>query len=292
MALVRRKVHIFDIVNYVFFAVLCVLMIYPFWHTAIGSLMTFAEYTNTRFLLLPSQPTIVAYKQIFEEGDIYRPFLNTIAMTILHTITAIFATSYVAYGLSKKFPGQRFMMALFIITMYFNAGLIPTYILFKQFHLLNTYMVYIIPSLVGVWNLIIFRSAFMAFDQNLLEAAKIDGYSEFYIFIKIVLPLSKATIAALSLFAAVAMWNNLFTSLFFVPNPDKKLLQEYLYRLVNQSTINATSTVQSVEYAGDFVPKETIKLANTVVSIVPIILVYPFIQRHFTKGVMIGAVKG
>ena len=292
MSLVRRKLSVFDIINYTFFTVLCIVMIYPFWHTLIGSFMTFGEYTNTRFLLIPRAPTVVAYKQIIEEGDIYRPFVNTVLMTILHTITAIFATSYVAYGLSKKFPGQRFFMTLFIITMYFNAGLIPTYILFKQLNLLNTYMVYIIPSLVGVWNLIIFRSSFIAFDTNLLEAAKIDGYSEFRIFIQIVLPLSKATLAALSLFAAVAMWNNLFTSLFFVTNPDRKLLQEYLYRLVTQSTLNATSTVQSVEYAGDFVPKETIKLANTVVTIVPIILVYPFVQRHFTKGVMIGAVKG
>ncbi len=292
MSLSGRKIHLFDIVNYCFFTVLCVVAIYPFWHTAVGSFMTFGEYTNTRFLLFPREPSILAYKQIFEEGDIYRPFLNTVAMTVLHTVTAIFATSYVAYGLSKKFPGQRVMMALFVVTMYFNAGLIPTYILFKQLHILNTYMVYIIPSLVGVWNLIIFRSIFVSFDQNLIEAAKIDGYSEFRIFISIVLPLSKATLAALSLFAAVAMWNNLFTSLFFVPDPKKKLLQEYLYRLINESTISASSTVQSVEYAGDFIPKETIKLANTVVSIVPIILLYPFLQRHFTKGVMIGAVKG
>jgi putative aldouronate transport system permease protein len=292
MPLATKRLYLFDIVNYIFFTILCIVMIYPFWHTMIGSFMTFGEYTNTRFLLIPRKPTLIAYKQIFEEGDIYRPLVNTVLMTAIHTVTAIFSTSYVAYGLSKKVPGQRVMMFLFIVTMYFNAGLIPTYILFKQLHVLNTYMVYIVPSLIGVWNLIIFRSVFISFDQNLIEAAKIDGYSEFYIFLKIVLPLSKATLAALALFAAVGMWNNLFTSLFFVPDPKKKLLQEYLYRLVNESTINASSTVQSVEYAGDFVPKETIKLANTVVSILPIILVYPFLQRHFTKGVMIGAVKG
>lgn len=292
MGAVRNRVQLFDILNYCFFLVLCVVMLYPFWHTLVGSLMSFAEYTNTRFMLFPKVPTLQAYKQIAEQGLIYRPFVNTVVVTVVHVVTAIFVTAYVAYGMSKKYPGHRLVMALVIITMYFNAGLIPTYILFKQLGLLNSYAVYIVPSLIGVWDLIIFRTTFMEFDQNLLEAAKIDGCSEYRIFLTIVLPLSKATLAALSLFAAVGMWNNLFTSLFFVTESKKKLLQEYLYRLVNQSTLNSTSTVESVEYAGGYVPKETIRLANTMVSVIPIILVYPFLQKHFAKGVMIGAVKG
>lgn len=291
MATVRR-LQVFDLFNYLFLVLLCGVMLYPFWHTLVASLMSFAEYTNTRFLFFPKKPTFQAYKQIAETGLIIRPFINTVAMTLVHTVTSVYCTAYVAYGMSKKYPGHRLVMALVVVTMYFSAGLIPTYILFRQLGLVNTYAVYIVPSLIGVWTLIIFRSQFMEFDINLIEAAKIDGYSEYRIFLQIVLPLSKATIAALSLFAAVGMWNNLFTSLFFVSDAKKKLLQEYLYRLVNQSTLNSTSTVESVEYAGGSVPKETIRLANTMVSVLPIILVYPFVQKHFTKGVMIGAVKG
>jgi putative aldouronate transport system permease protein len=287
-----RRLQVFDLFNYLFLVLLCVVMLYPFWHTLVASLMSFAEYTNTRFLLFPKRPTLQAYKQIMETGLIFRPFLNTVAMTVVHTVTSVFCTAYVAYGMSKKYPGHKLVMGLVIVTMYFSAGLIPTYILFRQLGLVNSYLVYIVPSLISVWNLIIFRAVFIDFDQNLIEAAKIDGYSEYRIFLKIVMPLSMATIAALSLFTAVGMWNNLFTSLFFVSDAKKKLLQEYLYRLVNQSTLNSTNTVESVEYAGGSVPKETIRLANTMVSVLPIILVYPFVQKHFTKGVMIGAVKG
>lgn len=286
----RKPFPFFDLFNYAFFLVLGVLMLYPFWHTFVGSIMTFAEFTTTSFMVFPRNPTAQAYRQIIESGAIFRPFANTVVVTVVHTVTSVLFTAFVAYGAAKRYPGHRIIMAIFVLSLYFDAGLIPNYILFKELSLLNTYGIYIIPSLLNVWNLIIFRTTFLAFDQNLVEAAKIDGYSEYRIFAQIVMPLSMATIAALSVFSAVGMWNNLFTSLFFVIDPSKKLLQEYLYRIVTESSLDGNSAA-GMDVTG-FVPTETMKLANTMITVVPIILVYPFLQKYFTKGVMLGAVKG
>jgi putative aldouronate transport system permease protein len=289
----KKRIDVFDIINYTGFVFLCFLMIYPFWHCLAGSFMSFAEFTNTAFVLFPNRPTLSAYMAVFVSGQIFTPFLNTVVTTVINTVLSIFFTSYVAYGLSKKFPGQKLFMTLFIITMYVDAGLIPTYILFKQIHLINNYSVYIVPSLLSIWNLIIFRTSFMSFEPGLIEAAKIDGYSEFTIFLKIVLPLNMATIAALSLFTAVGSWNNLFTSLFFVTSNEKKLLQEYLYRILNETAkISGSSANAAVIFNNVPIPKETVKLANTIVTIIPIVMVYPFLQKYFVKGVMIGAIKG
>ena len=284
--MVHKRVDGFSIVNYTFFGILCVLMVYPFWHTMMGSLMSYSEYVKKAALLFPAKPTLKAYTEIFSKGTIYRPLLNTVGVTVIGTAMSLIATSFTAYGLSKAIPGVKVMMTIIVISMFLQTGLIPRYIMFRSLGLLNSYAVYIIPALIGPFYLIIFRTWFRDFQQSLLDSARIDGLSELGIYFRIVMPLSKPVLAAIGLFLAVNYWNTLFPSLFFVPDVKKKLLQEYLYRIIRDIELEDAQLVM------DYIPTEITKLANVMITVLPIIVVYPFLQKHFVKGIMLGAIKG
>jgi putative aldouronate transport system permease protein len=282
----RKKLDLFTVVNHTFFVVLCIVMAYPFWHTLVGSLMTYGDYMSTGVLLYPAEPTLAAYQEVFSKGTIFRPLFNTIVITAVGTVLSLLATSWTAYGLSKRMRGVKLMMTLLVISMFLETGLIPSYIMFRGLGLLNSYGVYIIPQLVVVFFMIIFRSWFRDFQQSILDSARIDGLSEYGIFFRIVMPLSKPVLAAIGLFLAVKYWNTLFPSLFFITDADKKLLQEYLYRIIRDMEL------QDAQLTADYIPTEIAKLANVMLTVVPILLVYPFLQKYFVKGIMLGAIKG
>jgi putative aldouronate transport system permease protein len=284
MVVDKKKIQLFDIMNYIFIALVSFSMLYPFWHCLVGSLVDYSEYVSKTFIFFPKNPTLEVYRTIIEEGRIFRPFINTAVITVVETVVVLFTCSYTAYGLSKRFYGRKAFMIIILISMFVRTGLIPVYILFRQLGLLNNYAVYIVPNLIVPYYLILMRTSFKSIGDEIFESAKMDGCTEFGMFFRFALPLSKAMLAAIGLFIAVGSWNSLFPSLFFITDPKKKVLQEYLYRMLQNIEIDAPGlNIES--------PLETVKLGNIIITIIPIIMVYPFLQKHFVKGVMLGSLK-
>jgi putative aldouronate transport system permease protein len=282
-----KKLSPFTIANHLLFIVLSAVMLYPFWYTLIGSLLGYSEYFAKVLFIWPNKPTLEAYRVILNAGLIYGPFRTTVAITVVGTMYSLLVTSFVAYGLSKKFPGSHLIMSIIVFTMFFSGGLIPTYILYRKIGLINNILVYILPMSINTFNLIVLRTYFRGFPAELEEAALMDGLNDFKIFFRIVLPLSKPILATITLFYAVSHWNTFFTSLFYVTSSNMRTLQDFLYRI-----IRASESEDLGMYTSKLVSIQSVKMAAIMLVITPIILVYPFLQKYFVKGVMLGAVKG
>ena len=285
--MVHRRLSLFTIINGTLFVLLATAMLYPFWHTLMGSLMGHKEYMDKTLFLYPSRPSLAAYKLVLQVGLIQAPMRNTILITAVGSIYSLFVTAYSAYGLSKRIPGATLTMYLIVFTMFFHGGLIPSYIIYRKLGLINNVLVYILPMTINSFNLIVMRTYFQGFAKEIEEAAVIDGCGQFGLFFRIVLPLSKPILATIGLFFAVSYWNTFFASLFFINDTEKRTLQDYLYRI-----IRATDPEDLGMYNSEKVFIEAVKLANIILVVAPIILLYPFLQKYFVKGIMIGAVKG
>lgn len=277
------------------FVVLSIIMLYPFWHCIVGSFMTYGEYIGKTVLLFPSNPTLEAYQFVLSQGKIFQPLRTTAFITVLGTVINLTMTSWMAYGMSKKYPGNQVVTWIVIITMFIGAGLIPEYMLYRKLKLLNTIWVYIIPSMVNTFYLIILRTNFANFAHDLEEAAEIDGAGVFGTFFRIVLPLSTPVLATIALFTAVDYWNTYQQSVYFVSDSAKKTLQDYLSMMLSNTSNNAAGS--GIGMAGSTMGRsavysENIRMANTIVAVLPILVVYPFLQKYFTSGMMIGALKG
>lgn len=279
-----NAVSTFDVVLVLIFLVLIVVMVYPFWHCIIGSLISQQEYMSKSILLWPNKIVLDAYKYVFEQGKIFGPLATTAIITVIGTICNVFFVSWMAYGMSKKYPGSSLVAMLVILTMFVSAGLIPNYLLYRQLGLLNRIAVYILPSLINTFYLIVLRTNFAGFPTELEDAAHIDGAGEFKIFFQFVLPLNLPILATITLFTAVDYWNTYEASVFFVTNSNIKTLQNYLQMIMGSTSDTIISNPS--------IFTENIRLANTVIAILPIMLVYPFLQKYFTSGMMIGAIKG
>ncbi|MCS7461298.1 carbohydrate ABC transporter permease [Paenibacillus doosanensis] len=285
-----RKHPIGDTLNAAIMILLCVIMLYPFWQTVVASFMSDSEYLTSRFKVMVTAPTLASYKQIFADGTIFIHLRVTFLITVIGTAVALFMTAYSAYGLSKPFKGSKAVMFLIVMTMFMHAGLIPDYMNYKELGLINHFAVYIIPYMINTFYLIIMRSTFMEFPKELEEAARIDGCNDFRIFFTIVLPLSKPILAAIGLFFMVGFWNTYMQSVFFITDNELKTVQEYL-----QKMINSTQDLESVmlaESGEEGFSTETVRLANIVMVLLPIISVYPFLQKYFVSGIMMGSLKG
>lgn len=286
----KQRTDAFTVLNALLLVGISLITLYPFWHSLVGSLTPYVDYVRSRGLLLwPRNPTFAAYVSVFEQGGILAPLYTSTIATVFGTLASLSFTALTAYALSKEFFGARIVIYFVVMTMFVNAGLIPNYILYRGIGILNTRWVYILPSLVNTFYLIVMRTHFRSFSKELEESARMDGCSELRIFLQIVLPLSKATLATIGLFYAVNNWNILFQSLFFVRDQDKKTLQDYLYqiiRLENAESADSDATADTLIFS------ETIKLANVMLTALPILMLYPFLQRYFVRGVMVGAIKG
>lgn len=289
-----RRIKPFDIFNYAFFFLLAFLAIYPLWYCVVGSFITHAEYLHSSVLIWPRQWTFEAYQFVFDQGQILSPMRVSATITIVGTVVNLAMSTTMAYGMSKRYPGSTGVAVFVIATMILSAGLIPNYILYRYLGILNTMAVYILPSMINTFYLIILRTNFQSFSVEIEEAAIIDGCTQWGVFLRIVLPLSKAILATIALFVAVDYWNTYSTSVYYVMDPSKKTLQHYLYQILGDKANNASSGgAMLMEATGSgAVFSENIKLANTVIAIVPILIVYPFLQRYFTNGIMVGALKG
>ena len=280
------------IVNYTLLFLVAFTMLYPFWEILVKSFMTDEDIISTTIALWPKNWQLEGYKVIFTDVtyNMGRAFLNSVFVTVADTVYQLAITTMAAYALAREtLPGKKFFFFYFIVTMYFGGGLIPYYIVIRSLNLLNKIWVLIIPSFISVFNVLVMKAFFLGLPSELEEAAKIDGAGDFRILCLIVLPLSKAILATIALFIAVGVWNNWFNTMLFIQDPDIRPLAYTLQVIIEKSRGYNTDTGAGI---GSTIIGESVQYAAIIVTVVPIILIYPFLQKHFTKGVLIGSVKG
>lgn len=289
---VRKKSDIFaDVLIYAFIGILSLICLIPFVHVLAVSISGNGAVMSNEVFLIPKDLNLEAYKTVFGDSAMMHSLWYSVFITVAFTALGMFLTICGAFALSRKrLKGRRVIGVLFLITMYFSAGTIPDYILMSSLHLINTRAVLILPLAFSAYNLIILRTFMQnSVPQSLEEAAEIDGCNDFTVLIKIVLPLSVPVLATLALFYAVGRWNTFQDALYFITKNPLKPLQLKLYELVNASGAQANV---SQEVAGESMQtQEVLKSACIMFATIPIVIVYPFIQKYFVKGVMIGAVK-
>jgi len=284
--------RIFKTVNTILLLLLCAFMLYPIMFVVGRSFMGDAERALAPLRLFPKKPDFSGYNFIFFSGsNILHGYFITIMRTLIGTSLNVALTAMMAYPLSKKYlPKRKFFTGVVVFTMWFYGGMIPHFLLIKSLGLMNNFWVYILPSAINAFNLIILRNFFMQIPESLEECAKLDGANDLYIFLKIYLPLSKASLATITLFYAVTHWNSWFDSLLYVNSKDLWTLQYMLQQLIQSASINDISNASTIT---ERLPAaETVRMATIVVATVPILCIYPFLQKYFVKGVLVGSVKG
>jgi putative aldouronate transport system permease protein len=284
--------RIFDIINIIILGLFALVTIIPFLYVIAGSFATQKELLEKGFLLFPTEFSLTAYEFIFSTSTLVRSLLVTIFITLVGTLINITLTCLMAYPLARRDMDYRKPIQLMVIfTMLFSGGMIPTFIVVKELHMIDTYWSLLLPGAISAFNLIIIRSFFQQLPEGLEESAKIDGANDVGILFKIVLPLSLPAIATFSLFYAVGHWNTFFSAVLYINDSTKWPIQVLLRQIVILSQGGGLGDTTAFE--SDFVPPEqSVKMAVIVVSTLPILLVYPFLQKHFAKGVLLGSVKG
>lgn len=279
---------------YTFLILALIIVIYPMLYVVSASFSSPMRVSNGDVYLLPKEFTMMAYEAVFEDHRILTGYRNSLIYTVLGVTVSISLTMLGAFVLSRKnLPGRNFFMGMFVFTMYFSGGLIPTYLVIKSLKMTNSIWVMIIPFAISTYNLIIARTFIQnTIPDSLTEAATIDGCSNLRIFTSIVLPLSKAIIAVLVIYYGVAQWNGYFTALIYLSGEEKQPLQIILRDILiknDMSQMAGSAESTSSEY---IMLIEVLKYAVAIVASIPMLVLYPFVQKYFMKGVMIGAIKG
>lgn len=284
----------FDIFNVVFMIALMIVMFYPMWHVLCASFSDAKLFSaHTGILLKPTGFSLTAYKLMLNNPMILRGYANTIFVLVFGLVLNMVMTSIAAFVLSRKNVFWRKPLTIFVVfTMYFSGGMIPSYLNIVDLGLLDSLWAIIIPGAISTYNMIIMRTAFASVPDSLEESAKLDGASELRIMWQIIIPLSKATMAVICLYYAVTHWNSWFNAMLYINDRNKFPLQLILREILIQNDTSSMVTAMDVGAGDSSFVSETVKYAVIIVSVVPILCVYPFIQKYFTKGVMIGAVKG
>ncbi|MBC8580447.1 carbohydrate ABC transporter permease [Zhenhengia yiwuensis] len=275
---------------------LCLLIIIPCINVLALSFNDGADAAKGGIYFWPRVFTLDNYKEVFADGKIMKSYGITIARTFIGTSLSLIVTTLAAFALKEeKLPGRKIITMLITFTMLFGGGMIPTYIQYKNLHLLNSFWVYVIPGMVGVTNLLMVRTFFESIPDSLEESAKLDGCGYFKIYTQIVLPLSKPVLAVVGLYTAVGHWNDWFAGAFYMNSsklwPVQTVLQQMLSRAMASSQEVKTAS-QAIAQANSAVTSDSLKMAAVVITTVPILCIYPFAQKYFAKGAMIGAVKG
>ena len=284
-----KRIEGFDIMVYIVIALVCAIMIYPFLNVIAVSLTSYSEYLKNPMMIFPAKLDLAAFKYVLTNNQVHISYINTIIVTVAGTVIGIALLILTAYPLSKShLKGRSFFMNLVVFTMMFNGGLVPNYLLIKSLKLNNTLWALILPGLINVHNMLIIKNYYESLPESIEESAKIDGASNITILFKFVMPLSLPVFATIALFIAVALWNDYFGPLLYINSPNLKTLQLYLRDIV---TNVADETAKSVDDAMNL-PTEGVRSATIIASTVPILCVYPFLQKHFVKGILIGSVKG
>ena len=288
----RRSVGdiIANVVIYILLTLIAVIMVIPFIYVIAASFATEAEIQTRPIFFIPDSPTLDAYARIFDMNDmgtrVFHSLLISVCVTAIGTFINLFFTTTMAYGLSRSnLIGKKPLLKMVLFTMVFGGGMIPLFLVVKGLGMYDTYSALILPGAISAYNMIIVRNFFMELPRELEEAASIDGCSDIGIFIKIALPLSLPCLATFGLFYAVGHWNNYFGALLYLEDSTK-----FPFQLVLRNIVMQTAETQTDPNA--LIPEDTLKMAVIVIGTVPILIVYPFLQKHFAAGVMVGAVKG
>ncbi|WP_234993030.1 MULTISPECIES: carbohydrate ABC transporter permease [unclassified Paenibacillus] len=291
--------RIFDTLNVLVLSLLVVFTLYPFINTLAVSLNDANDSIKGGIYLLPRDLSLDNYKYVFKEATIFHATLISILRTVIGTIVTVFCSAMVAYTISRpEFVLRKFVTIMFILTMYLNGGLIPNYLLMRDLDLIGTFWVYIVPGIIGVFNMIVIRSFIEGLPDGIIESARIDGAGEFRTFIQIVVPLALPALATVALFTGVYQWNSWFDV--FLYNSEKVNLSTLQYELMkmlansnsNSSMTSASAFANSANSSSNFVTPSSIRATMTIVASLPMIIVYPFLQKYFVKGMTVGGVKG
>ncbi len=284
-----------DIILVVICAIILFIVAYPLYYVLIASVSDPYDVYAGKTFLLPSQFTLDGYKSVFADPNILTGLINSFKYTIIGTVFSVAMLYLTAYPLSVKgLPGRKFLSIFFIITMYFGGGMVPTYLVVKQTGLINNMWALFLPGGVAVGNMIILRNFFEnSIPKEMIEAADIDGASKWTTFIKIVVPLSRSIMAVMVVFSMVAYWNDWFTAMIYLPSPNKAPLPLVLRNILIKSSASAS---QASTISGGFAElnkmTEMIKFSSIIIAALPMLIIYPFVQKYFEKGFMAGAVKG
>lgn len=287
---------VFRILIYAALTIMALIFLAPFWLMLMASLTPEAEIAVKGFTMWPDEFTLFAYDYLFSSSNRFAvSFGVTSMLTVVGTVNQLFFTTMGAYVLSKRYLPYRKAMTIFVvIPMLFNGGLIPFYLVVKTLGMLDTFFALFVPSTISIWNMIIIRNFFMSMSESLEESAILDGANDFQVYFRIILPLSKPVIATMIVYTAVGFWNEWYNALIFITREDWLTTLQLLLRQILTSTTVTTSSKGGVKVvnSGMMTPSESLKMASVMVTTMPIIVIYPFMQKYFTKGLMIGSVKG
>lgn len=282
-----------DYVIITIMVLVCFATLYPVWYTVILSFNESADALRGGIYWWPRKFTLSSYKAVFQDSAILKAFNISFWRTLIGTVTSVFFTAMVSYAFSKThIMGHKLYLMLGTITMFFGGGLIPYFIWIKNLGLYDTFLVYIIPSLFGFYNCIIFMTFFREMPPSLEESAKLDGANDFTIFIRIILPLSLPILATIALFSGVYHWNDYFCGVMYINNPELQPIQTFLYRIIASASSSKAAVSTPTSVSASQISSQSLKLATMVVTTAPIVCVYPFLQKYFVKGIMIGSIKG
>ncbi len=287
--------RIFDICNTLFMIAFCITIFIPFWDVVVRSFSRAQDISYMHINLFPKVWTWDAYKYCFQDNEIIMAFFMSVLRTVTGTAIHAIVCCMAAYSLTRTdMPFRKFITAVLLIPMFFSAGMIPAYLNMKRLGLLNNFLVYVLPSGFSIYNTIIIRNYFFSIDKSMEEAASIDGASQVKIFTSIIMPLSKPVIATVALWQMVGQWNAWFDNMVYCRRTASLTTLQYLLRRMLDSLTANTSTASGVEAIGALVDTnpDTIKAATTILVVLPIVAVYPFLQKYFVQGIMVGAVKG
>ncbi len=291
----NKKISQDKIVNVLFYVIailMIIIVIYPLWFVVIASFSNPADVANGEVWLWPKKWDLSGYKELFKQAQIWKSYWNTIVYTVVGTLIALAVNVPAGYAMSRRdLKGRKWINLFYLIPMFVSGGLIPTYFVVKAFGLLDTFWVMVLPFSVSTYNIIVVRTFFKeSLPETLWEAAQLDGCGTFRYFIQFAVPLSKAILAVVGLWTAVGIWNSWFNALIYIQNEDLVPLQLLLRRILisNQSLLGAATGTMAQELRQ---LSDMMKYASIVVSTLPIMCLYPFLQKYFNQGVMIGAVK-
>lgn len=289
----KNKISIATIIITFIMILWGLIIVYPFYNSILVSFMSQSEYMRKPFALIVSDPTMVAYEEIFSDNKFFMGYRSTLIILVIKLPLSLIITSAMGYALSRKrFPLSKFINNMTVFTMFFGGGTIPLYLLMKKYGLLGSYASLIVTGVFGVYNMILIKNFFYTIPDSLEESAKIDGANDVRIFAQIYIPLAKPIIATVALFLAVDIWNSWYTPMLFLSDANKWPLSLVLREIINTATDNVKEGMSGEE----MMLKETfalnVQMAAVVVTMLPIMLFYPFLQKYFMQGMTIGAVKG
>ncbi|MEK4357781.1 carbohydrate ABC transporter permease [Paenibacillus sp. FSL M7-1455] len=295
-----HRFSVFNLLNYILLTLFGFLMIYPFIYILIYSLNDGKDSMVGALYFFPRKFTLDNYAQVFDNKQIWQAYKITILRTVTGTVLHVLLCTLMAYALSKKtLPGRTFFTFYIFLPTIFSAGFIPYFITLQKLHLINTFWVYVIPMLFNFMHIVIIRTFLQGIPEEIEESARIDGLNDFQIFMRIIIPLSGPVIATISLFIGVAHWNDWFTGTYYVSDKNLIPVQTLLQQMLTEAEALSSSMQRAAQQGGQTVnvnmagaTPESLRMALLVITVFPILCVYPFLQKYFVKGVMIGSVKG